>query len=77
LFEGDAVYKRYLRGLRDICLFIKNISGINCEHWDALQLVSALKLLLFPEEEIDFPEVKSYTLYSTCSFHGSLYPCNV
>ncbi|CAL4968911.1 unnamed protein product [Urochloa decumbens] len=60
LFECDAVYNICSSYLCECSVGFKNISGINCENWNALKLATTLKVLFCPEEEgDDFREVLS------------------
>ncbi|KAL6634129.1 hypothetical protein ACP70R_026800 [Stipagrostis hirtigluma subsp. patula] len=45
-------YNRILRDYPASCL--KDVSGINTEGWDLLKLVTALKIVCYPEEDIVF-----------------------
>ncbi|WVZ71583.1 hypothetical protein U9M48_020155 [Paspalum notatum var. saurae] len=53
----EVVEHEFLRPLRNDALILKAISGINCEHWDALKLATALMMFSSFREEIDSYEV--------------------
>jgi len=57
LFRCDAIFKNYLEYLANASWRFENVSGIKCEHWGALKLATALKVVCFPEEDDDFHEV--------------------
>jgi nucleolar protein 58 len=59
LFECDSIEKKYSESMRFAGDLIKDISGINCEHWSLLKIVTALKMIWWPEEAASSCEVIS------------------
>ena len=49
LFTCDSVEKDYSRALHNEADLIKDVSRINCEGWSLLKIVTALKMIWWPE----------------------------
>jgi nucleolar protein 58 len=54
LYECNRCENRHDETLRRSASILKEVSGIDVENWDALKLVSALKVISYPEEEFEY-----------------------
>uniref|UniRef100_A0ACD6A1D8 Uncharacterized protein n=1 Tax=Avena sativa TaxID=4498 RepID=A0ACD6A1D8_AVESA len=50
LFKCDSTVKKHSKALLSARGLIKDVSGINCEHWSLLKIARALKIIWWPEE---------------------------
>lgn len=57
LYECNRCEKRHDEFLKQSGNILKEVSSIDTENWDALKLVSALKVICYPEEEFEYDEV--------------------
>uniref|UniRef100_A0A0E0L8S9 Uncharacterized protein n=1 Tax=Oryza punctata TaxID=4537 RepID=A0A0E0L8S9_ORYPU len=56
LYECDYAVKKNAKSLRETSKPLEEISGIDCQGWDLQKLATALKVLCYPDEEIETGE---------------------
>ena len=52
VYNFDYCVKKHSENLHEAGKHLKNISGINYEGWSLFKLVTALKIVCYPEEDL-------------------------
>ena len=53
VYESDYHVNRFAEFLHRDGEYLKEVSGIDCQNWDLQKLAAALKLLSYPNDEIE------------------------
>lgn len=69
MYNFDYSVEKHSKYLREAGKHLKNISGIDSEGWSLFKLVTALKMVCFPEEDLlaGHPWQVNHSILQICS----------
>lgn len=62
MHESDQCVNKHSTNLHSVAVHLKEISDIDTQDWDLLKIVSALKLICYPDEEVAIPRSVNHNI---------------